>query len=493
MGGTVDEQTERVAAGVADYLEHVVEAVREGRRAGTPLARAVGEHLGTEAGQVPVVTHRVDRHQHVNLDVALEALVSEHGGGTVIGVGGGDQRHHSSFSGMLEESGRWGSFTVGAVERVSLPTGPHSQREAVSFGVHLFRYRGTPVAVLESVGEERFGGVGATLQVAAAEGVAQDIVADVRRLVVERSVFRGQILTLGSGDDAYTPSVGGIGFHPRPTLTRQDVVLPAGSLERVERHVVGTAQHRDVLRAAGQHLKRGLLLYGPPGTGKTHTVRYLLGHLEGVTTVLLSGTSLRFVGEAVELARALEPAVVVLEDVDLVAESRDLSPDAQPLLFTVLEAMDGLGGDADVAFVLTTNRADLLEPALAQRPGRVDLAVEVPLPDDAGRRALAGLYGRDLPFGDEVLEVVAARTAGMTASFFKELVRRSVLVAAEAGHPVTDDDLGTALDELLDEREALTRSLLGGAGGPAAPQGPGAGPYARPFGVPAEPDGGLYL
>jgi len=459
----VDEQTSRVADAVATYLEEVVHAARQGRRPGTPIGAAIGDHLGLDPAELAVVTHRVDRHQHVNLDVALEVLVAQHGGGSVIGVGGGDQRHHVSFGDLIHQSVMWAQFPVAAVERVSLPTGPDSQREAVAFGVHLFRYDGVPVAVLESVGEQRFGEAGAMLQVAAPEGVAQALLGDVRRLVVERSVFRGQILTLGTADDAYQPSVGGIGFNPRPRLSPTDVVLPDGALDRVERHVVGTARHRDRLRAAGQHLKRGLLLYGPPGTGKTHTVRYLLGLLDGVTVVILSGTSLRFIGPATELARALQPGVVVLEDVDLIAESRDLSPDAQPLLFTVLEAMDGLEGDTDVAFVLTTNRADLLEPALAQRPGRVDLAVEVPLPDGAARRALAGLYARGLPLSGPALDEAGRRTTGMTASFFKELVRRTVLVAAEAGHAASDADLSAALDELLDDRERLTRSLLGSA------------------------------
>ena len=158
-------------------------------------------------------------------------------------------------------------------------------------------------------------------------------------------------------------------------------------MARIERHVVGAARHRETLRAAGQHLKRGVLLYGPPGTGKTHTVRYLLGRMPGVTSVVLAGNALGLVSAATDLAHALQPAIVVLEDVDLIAEHREMHLGPQPLLFTLLDAMDGLTAEADVAFVLTTNRADLLEAALTQRPGRVDLAVEMPLPDEppAGR------------------------------------------------------------------------------------------------------------
>ena len=70
--------------------------------------------------------------------------------------------------------------------------------------------------------------------------------------------------------------------------------------------------------------------------------------------------------------------MIVLEDCDLVAEDRSFTPYGNPLLFTVLDEMDGLGSDIDACFLLTTNRVDLLEPALAQRPGRVDLAVEIP-------------------------------------------------------------------------------------------------------------------
>ncbi len=158
----------------------------------------------------------------------------------------------------------------------------------------------------------------------------------------------------------------------------------------------------------------------------------------------------------------LQPALVVLEDCDLIAEARDYGGGEQPLLFQVLNEMDGLGDDTDVAFLLTTNRADLLEPALAQRPGRVDLAVEIPLPDAEGRARLLALYGAGLDLGKEVADEVVTRTEGTTASFTKELVRRSVLIAAERESPHTaPEDVHAALDELLSDRDLLTRRLLG--------------------------------
>jgi ATP-dependent 26S proteasome regulatory subunit len=277
------------------------------------------------------------------------------------------------------------------------------------------------------------------------------------------SVLRGQVLSF-SGNE-YGQLAAGATFLPRPTVDSEDVVLPPGVLETIVRHVVGIGDQRDRLVAAGQHLKRGVLLYGPPGTGKTLTVRHLLSRTPGTTAVLLSGASIQFVTQAAELARAMQPAIVVLEDVDLVASERGMHGAPQPLLFAILDALDGLDGDADVTFLLTTNRVDVLERALAERPGRIDLAVEVPLPEDESRRRLFAHYAAGLPFSAAALDAAADRSTGTTGSFAKELVRRAVLTAAESDRAVTDTDLEQALDALLESGAQLARNLLGGGTG----------------------------
>ena len=109
-----------------------------------------------------------------------------------------------------------------------------------------------------------------------------------------------------------------------------------------------------------------------------------MSRLTDATVVMLSGIALQFIAPAVSIARARQPAMVIVEDVDLIAERRGIHPGQHPLLFQLLNEIDGLGEDTDVTFLLTPNRADLLEPALAQRPGRVDQAVELPLPDAEG-------------------------------------------------------------------------------------------------------------
>jgi ATP-dependent 26S proteasome regulatory subunit len=133
--------------------------------------------------------------------------------------------------------------------------------------------------------------------------------------------------------------------------------------------------------------------------------------------------------------------------------------------------MEGLNSGDDVTFLLTSNRAELLEPALAARPGRVDLAAELPLPDAAARRQLIGLYQGNLVLEVSSLDAVIERTDGVTAPFLKELLRRAALLSAESDASsgnleeapirVTDEHLIAALNELLDSRSQFTRVLLG--------------------------------
>jgi energy-coupling factor transporter ATP-binding protein EcfA2 len=368
---------------------------------------------------MPVVFERIDVHRWADVDIALETIAARDPRARLVGVGGGD-RHHMSLSDLMANA-EWGRFRQGQVDRLSVAVGPDSERATVAFGLHLFTYQDEPVLVLQRGHNPQHGGEARVEIITSKPEVASRLLADW-------------------------------------------VILPAGTLDQVRSHVVGLAEHREQLRSKGQHLKRGILLYGPPGTGKTHTVRHLIGAVPETTVVLLSGTNLVHVGNAAQIARAHQPAIVVLEDCDLIAEDRDhgqFGGGASPLLFTLLDAMDGLDQDADVVFLLTTNRAEALERALAQRPGRVDLAVEIPLPDAAARRALIGLYAAEVGFGEDAIADAADASEGTTASYAKELVRRAVLLAAMAGHEPADDDLVAASQELRSDNAVLTRALLG--------------------------------
>jgi cell division protease FtsH len=447
--------------------------LRISQMAGTTTDSAVRDlidrHLQVDTEALPVVSQSFPSYDHVNVQVAMSAYLGATGRSHELVGFIGQQRHYGSLSDVIEMA-RYGGVRIGSVDLVNLPIGPEETLPCVQFGLFLI-FDGTDrLVVLMRGPREDTPQVAVSLEIVAAEErVARSFLEEIRRLMVELNVFRGQMLSFGESQMGRF-GVGPIVFHRRPEMERDQLVMGPGLLESIEREVLGVARHRDRLRASGQHVKRGLLLHGPPGTGKTHTVRYIVGQVGSHTVVLLTGGGLVMVRTACSLARLLQPAVVVLEDVDLVAEERGMYPGmSNPLLFDVLNEMDGMAEDADVVFLLTTNRVDLLEPALAARPGRVDMAIEIPLPDADARRRLIELYGRglDLRLGD--VDGIVSKTEGVTASFVKELLRKAALIAAEHGDgdgtiTVTDAEAAEALDELLAERSQLTRVLLGGHG-----------------------------
>src|SRR5437764_183829 len=125
------------------------------------------------------------------------------------------------------------------------------------------------------------------------------------------------------------------------------------------------------LKAAGRHIKRGLLLYGSPGTGKTLTAMYLANQMQGRTTLLLTGRGIGLLEGSCKMARLLQPATIILEDVDLIAEERtEQESGCNALLFELLNQMDGLADDADILFLLTTNRRWRRAPDASTRPSR---------------------------------------------------------------------------------------------------------------------------
>jgi hypothetical protein len=455
------------------FLERMQQA--GGRTGRESLRDRLRAHLGVDPEQVPVVSSTFPSYDLPNVQRAIEAWFDEF---EVLGLAGSNRGHHSL--GELLELAEYDRFGIGAVDyqRVQIDVG--EELDCVAFGFYLGVQGEDRYVALLRAANPQYGRMSVELEVLAVAKAAGDrFLGALPELVREHNVFRGKVVSFEGHE--FGQGVGPFRLHPRPGITRQDVVLPEGVLERVEREVVGIAEHREELLSAGQHLRRGVLLYGPPGTGKTHTVRYLLSRLPGFTVVLLAGTSIGFISQACSLARMLQPALVVLEDCDLVAEARDYSHGmGNPLLFQVLNEMDGLAEDADVAFLLTTNRADLLEPALMQRPGRVDLAVEVPLPDAEGRARLLSLYGPRLQLDADVIEEVVGQTEGTTASFMKELVRRTVLLAAESGATAGPAELRTVVTELLSSRDALTRRLLGASDGDVPDYSPGPPPGPRP-------------
>jgi hypothetical protein len=453
-----DSQAREFATAFRGFLDWVHSTAR---REDNEVSALVRDFLGSDGRQHSVVTRELPPFEHVNLQTAIDAWSAREGRSVEV-RGIALPPHYGGLSLQQLVAGEaLPPLRLTAPALADLPNGPGSTLGCLRLAVLLVTDRGGRYVVMIQAPNEHQ----PSLQIEVAGlpvDLAQRLLAELDQLRADLNVYRGHLLDVSLNPMGQVV----LSFADGPGVTREDVVLPATVLARVERHALGVAAHRDALLATGQHLKRGLLLYGPPGTGKTHTTRYLLGQMTTYTRLVLTGRSLVAVGAVTDLARVLLPAVVVLEDVDLVAEERSLGPASSPVLFDLLDAMDGAAPDADLLFLLTTNRADLLEPALAARPGRVDVAVEIALPDAPARERLLTLYGQNVPLvlTKEDVNLAVERTDGTTASFLKELIRRSVLESLHddpALTSVSGAHLARALDDLLDTAQAVTRTLLG--------------------------------
>ncbi len=278
--------------------------------------------------------------------------------------------------------------------------------------------------------------------------------------------YRGKILSLEQSSH-YEGVSTGITVHRISSVDRSQVILPQTVLTNIDRSIVRFCRQRDQLRDLGLRTKRGVLFHGSPGTGKTHTIRYLASQLPGHTTFLVTAEQIGLLPEYFSLARLLQPVIFVIEDADLLAKSRDRmhSTAEQILLNQLLNEMDGLKEDADILFILSSNKPEVLEEALVARPGRIDQLIEFPKPDGDCRRQLMSLYGGTLKLTEELAEDVVARTGGVSASFIKELMRRLAQYTIERGTAgaIERTDVDQALEEMLFQNNALNRAVLGAA------------------------------
>lgn len=430
----------------------------------SPLLDRIREFIRDDVSRLPVITQEYETFDRPNLQVALDAHLSEPGvDSELVGISG-EAKHWGNAGLSTFLSFTHQPLREGSVDYVNVHLAGDQVKPCVDFGMYFIEHDGVRLVVLVAGPSDHGPRQKLRVEVLAAQPEhAQAFIAALSESMLRLNVYRGHIISFSHGQFEFGGSRPFLAFHTLPRVRRDDVILPDGLIERVERHTIRFAERAEELRAAGRSLKRGMLLYGPPGVGKTLTIEYLSASMPGRTIVLTAGVALGMLQPVMQLARSLTPSMVVLEDIDLIAEERGMPfGHAGPLLFQLLNEMDGLHDDADVIFVLTTNRPELLEPALAARPGRIDLAVELPLPDVSARRRLLDLYARGLVLEDISLDVIAQQIDGATPAYIKELLRKAAVIAAidGNGNTVRSGHLETALAE-LQEGGRLAQRLLG--------------------------------
>ncbi len=439
-----------------------VKKARKKQKPAPILLRRLRGHFQTDPAGLPVLEQQFGHHERPNLHLAIEEMLGSSGRkAELVGVLAHDEYHSPSLARLSREASSK-VFEQGPVEYVYVPMPAGRHLACVKNGLYLIHEKNVALALLVTIPRHAHPPCIQIEVMAGDREHAERFLRQLQRLTHHGKAYRGHVLSLEQ--DCY----GGthIKHHLLPTIRRDEIILPETLLKRIERHTLSFSMHAERLKQAGRHLKRGILLHGPPGTGKTLTAMYLVAQMPGRTVLLMTGAAIKSIEEACALARLLEPATVVLEDVDLIGTEREhQTVGANALLFELLNQMDGLADDVDVLFVLTTNRPDMLEPALAARPGRVDQAIEVPPPDADCRRRLFELYSRGLQIEVADWGWLIERTAGVSGAFIRELLRKAAVYAAEdnGSSPlvVHDRHLEEGLTELLVAGGPLTKSLLG--------------------------------
>jgi hypothetical protein len=420
-------------------------------------------HALVTAGRMFPVTARVD------VQIALEKMLTEYPTSQLVGCH--SQFIHETLTVAHLISNPHYPVVIAPLQHEEIDLGDVEPARCLKQGLWLSKAGETPFVLLLSPGIH-FGQLqGVHVEVAVPHGEAgarfsRQLLDQIETLVNESKSYRGKVISL-EASDRYSGHTGVIRVHKLRGVRREEVILPPKTLQLLDRNIADFIKQREQLRKLGMPIKKGLLFYGPPGTGKTHTIHYLASQLPDHTTLLITAEQVGLLDHYFQLARFLQPAMIVIEDVDLIARAREqmYGPCDESLLNRLLNEMDGLREDAAILFVLTTNRPENLEAALASRPGRIDQAVEFPLPDEAGRRQLVKLYACGLPLTDQIIELIVRKTDRASAAFIKELMRRSAqfyLQAGEDGYMKTEF-LDAALEEMLFSGGSLNVKLLGGA------------------------------
>jgi hypothetical protein len=269
-------------------------------------------------------------------------------------------------------------------------------------------------------------------------------------------VYRGKVI-----DPVVGPAgIFTIGFRAIQKVREEDLILPEAVKDLVRRAVLGFCDHADVLRELGIDLKRGVLFHGPPGTGKTSLSLYLAGRLPQFTVCFVSGERLLYPREICRMVRYLQPAMVVFEDIDLVAQERNANGLAT-VLGELMNQIDGCEPTDQVLFVMNTNSLERLEHAVKDRPGRVDQIIAIPLPGRDERRQLIGHFARSARVAVDDWDRVLLATERMTPAMLKEIVKRAAVNAIERdGHEgkasaitIEESDLLLAAEQVPAQRD----------------------------------------
>ncbi len=242
------------------------------------------------------------------------------------------------------------------------------------------------------------------------------------------------------------------------------------------REIIQVLKEPEQFERLGGRIPKGVLLVGPPGTGKTLLAKATAGEA-GVSFFETSGSEFveMFVGvgaarvrDLFEQARKAAPAVVFIDEIDAIGQSRGGvirmggNDEREQTLNQLLSEIDGFTTNATnpVIIMAATNRPEVLDPALL-RAGRFDRQVIVGNPDLIGRQQILRIHSKNVTLAPDFdIERAARMTPGFSGADLANIMNESALLAARrnAEH-VTILDFEEAIERIIAGLEQRTRVM----------------------------------
>jgi ATP-dependent 26S proteasome regulatory subunit len=447
-----------------------VSLFRQSSLSGNTIDQALARRLAPDDLRFfHVVSRQLPAFRFVDVFQAIETVLQERDP-----VGRLASQHVEDLNSLFHsDQPAWAVRTITRSGSLSWPAGPEEETvlpvdhfwaapdESGQYGVVIrLRYNAmAEVSILET----------AAIRLEQAEGLVDRILAVSSR----DSIYRNQTIELAfktaikdEFGDVEKQAYLRVGFKPMETVTDDDIVIDEEVRKILLRNVVDLHERRALLQGFGVPARRGILLYGPPGTGKTYACRYLCGKLPNVTRILVTGSALLQVGQVFQLARLLQPAVLFLEDVDLVFMRREINVYSS-ILGELLDQMDGLRRFEDISFVMTTNAIERMEEAIHDRPGRISQCVRFGPPGPQLRGRYLSRYLEPYDSARIDLDSLVRDSEGATQAFLKEWVHRAVQVGSERVTGPSDSlelktaDFNEALREMRMHSTGSTARIIG--------------------------------
>jgi ATP-dependent metalloprotease FtsH len=237
-------------------------------------------------------------------------------------------------------------------------------------------------------------------------------------------------------------------------------------------------KNKDKLKDIGCRPIKGILFVGPPGTGKTYFAKTIANELK-MSFINTSGSSFNevYVGlgasrvrEMFENARKNKPCIIFIDEIDAIGHIRKSdkykdsgSDENDNTLNALLVEMDGFSSNNDIFVIGSTNRGDLLDPALT-RTGRFDRKIYFDLPELNDRKEIFKGYLLKYKYFtnnlDELVDKLAKQTTGCNCSDLENIVNEAGILCVRRNQIMIEEiDLINAIDQVLIGRKRVMRIL----------------------------------